>query len=697
MVDYTIFENNRTCLKSRWPSVLRRVEAHPGIPSADLTPFVARFGHYNLRIKRCGLPDGFIYGDEDITAATRQLITGWKLSVNDTLILIGMGLGYLPLATLNAFDEKPTMVIIEPSIEIFINALKLVDLRRLLSYPRLTLIVGAPIDAAGIVDYLEERLPMGVNRLLTHPNYRELFGGAITDLECDLTHRIQTVRDKWQTVKVFGKRMVANTITNLPSILRATPLGRLKNRFARIPVFCVAAGPSLDRDLPYLAQAASRAIIMACDSAVSSLLAFNINPHMVVTADITERNFEKFRHHLNDLRDAVLIFGAEANPDNVRGFLGSRKIAVWAQNKILEPWLSQQLGWEGLLPVMTSVSQTAIGVAMVLGCDPIILTGMDLSLAEGRSHAKDVRKRYQPDQKKIVPLPGTRGGRVVSLPQLVADKIQIEAMISGTRARFINTCLSGALIRGTEARSMADVAAGELKRRYPVARLLNETDWSAAVSLGGAVELLEKMAAQLRRLRPACREGIQIASVKPAVRLSETNRKTLERAVGRLNQYLESFHKVHQKSLAALEDARLDSVEAIADLKNRAEGIDDSGKLVEKIAYQISAVQKYLCSLDQAAEFVLSHLDPLTSFLKDVVRIESQIQREPGNRSLYLQLVRLNARHKELYESEKHYLAGLQVDGEPLENLTEFLDLCVAFGQAPLAERLQLSVSEGAS
>ena len=185
--------------------------------------------------------------------------------------------------------------------------------------------------------------------------------------------------------------------------------------------------------------------------------------------------------------------------------------------------------------------------------------------------------------------------------------------------------------------------------------------------------------------------------MKPAVRLSETNRKTLERAVGRLNQYLESFHKVHQKSLAALEDARLDSVEAIADLKNRAEGIDDSGKLVEKIAYQISAVQKYLCSLDQAAEFVLSHLDPLTSFLKDVVRIESQIQREPGNRSLYLQLVRLNARHKELYESEKHYLAGLQVDGEPLENLTEFLDLCVAFGQAPLAERLQLSVSEGAS
>jgi hypothetical protein len=50
-------------------------------------------------------------------------------------------------------------------------------------------------------------------------------------------------------------------------------------------------------------------------------------------------NIEKLKPHFEELNEAVLIYSIESNPDNVRLFLGQKRVAVSAYSKLLLSWI----------------------------------------------------------------------------------------------------------------------------------------------------------------------------------------------------------------------------------------------------------------------------------------------------------------------------------------------------------------------
>jgi hypothetical protein len=70
---------------------------------------------------------------------------------------------------------------------------------------------------------------------------------------------------------------------------------------------------------------------------VNALLKADIRPHLVVTVDIFETNIDKLKPHFEELSETILIYSIESNPDNVRLFLGQKRVAVSAYNKLLIP------------------------------------------------------------------------------------------------------------------------------------------------------------------------------------------------------------------------------------------------------------------------------------------------------------------------------------------------------------------------
>ena len=306
-----------------------------------------------------------LYRDEDPIVSVKKIIYDWHFDPYDMLFVIGMGLGYLPLEAIKKGIGNPRMVIIERSEEIFRHALENTDLEPLLKNDRVDLFIGDDVPIANIVERYQEMIPIGKNQIIVHPNYEKVFGKTIVPIKQELTEQIRAVRDNWFTTKKYGQQMFTNAVSNLSSLFAGTPMKNLRGKFEGIPAVCVAGGPSLDNAIPNLKKLQKHVLFIACDSAVNALLKAGIRPHIVVTSDIFETNIEKLKPHVEALRETILIYSIESNPDNVRLYLGQKRVAVSAYNKLLLSWLDPELNLQSQYPAMTSVSHMAIFSAML--------------------------------------------------------------------------------------------------------------------------------------------------------------------------------------------------------------------------------------------------------------------------------------------------------------------------------------------
>jgi hypothetical protein len=162
---------------------------------------------------------------------------------------------------------------------------------------------------------------------------------------------------------------------------------------------------------------------------VNALLKADIRPHIVVTVDIFETNIEKLKPHFEELNEAILIYSIESNPDNVRLFLGQKRVAVSAYSKLLLSWIDPVFNLQSQFPAMSSVSHMAIFSAMALGANPIIMVGMDLSYSKGKSHSFDSAFFHSIEHEKLVSTNGNKGFQVSSSPQFISDKLLIEKIV----------------------------------------------------------------------------------------------------------------------------------------------------------------------------------------------------------------------------------------------------------------------------
>ena len=136
-----------------------------------------------------------------------------------------------------------------------------------------------------------------------------------------------------------------NTLTNLPSIVAEGDAGRLSGVLRGLPAVIVAAGPSLDRNLPALRLLNGRAVLVAVDTAVRPLLAAGIEPHIVVSVDPSDINAQ----HLTGLPQTrfALVGEGSLHPTVFPEFTG-RLFTFRVSDHHPWPWLRQHgsdRGW----------------------------------------------------------------------------------------------------------------------------------------------------------------------------------------------------------------------------------------------------------------------------------------------------------------------------------------------------------------
>jgi hypothetical protein len=186
--------------------------------------------------------------------------------------------------------------------------------------------------------------------------------------------------------RLFAPRYLTNSLRNLPAMLAGRDVRELSGVAQDRPAVVVGAGPSLDASIADLKRLGSRAVVIATDTALRPLLSAGVVPQFVIALDPSEMN----GRHLLDLpecRGTWLVAESALDPAAVSAFTGR---TFWFRVAPHQPWpWLNDLGVDaGRLDVWGSVLTAGFQLACLAGCDPIVMTGADLSFPGGRPYAR---------------------------------------------------------------------------------------------------------------------------------------------------------------------------------------------------------------------------------------------------------------------------------------------------------------------
>ena len=240
-----------------------------------------------------------------------------------------------------------------------------------------------------------------------------------------------------------------NALINAPLMHNAIKISDFSNALSNKPFLIVAAGPSLNKQLPILAKYQKYFNILAVDTVWPILDKFEIKPDLIFALD----SRSKPSWPRNCVADET-CFSID---------VGCAPKLVWShdQNHLFSSTseqirsLLEHLGAEvDVLASGGSVATSAFNLARHLGGNPIILIGQDLALTGGKDHADGYLHVYSDDLLKArsesgFDVDGYYGDRVKTESQLLYYKTWYEEQVKAhPDVMVINSTEGGAKIEG---------------------------------------------------------------------------------------------------------------------------------------------------------------------------------------------------------------------------------------------------------
>ncbi|MCB2184828.1 MAG: DUF115 domain-containing protein [Deltaproteobacteria bacterium] len=274
---------------------------------------------------------------------------------------------------------------------------------------------------------------------------RELVVQAHRRRECDLLTR-RTRRQMWWH----------NLRQNFQHLLKYPDLTLLAGALEGAPAIVVGAGPSLDQTLPELAARAGSHLMLAAASALGPLARHGLRPQVAVAL---EGKDESRQFAGADPGRTVLAAATAGHPYHFTRWPG--QIGLFH----LQPWLSALTGQGSPLANGGHATSAAFALAVLWGCDPIILVGQDLAYTGGRIHASGRPGGEDEDRPELAQVPAIGGG-LVETSAIMAGYLDWYQEAAGylrrkdPSRRIINATAAGARLPGFDHLTLAEALAG---------------------------------------------------------------------------------------------------------------------------------------------------------------------------------------------------------------------------------------------
>jgi len=468
------------------------------------------------------------------------------LKAHAMFVVLGVGAGHHVAALARRVAGRALIVVYEPDPSLLRAALERIDHTDWLAAKNVMLFTGEA-DLSAITGRLESHVghvSQGV-QMLKHPPTRQLAGDAVAAFAEAVTQFVAYARTNVATTLVNAAVTCRNLAHNLGHYAAGASINALKGAAAGHPAVCVAAGPSLARNVGHLAQPGvrDRLVIIAAQTALKPLLQRGVRPHFVTALDYHEIS-RRFYDGLPALDDVTLIAEPKANKAILDHYPGPVRVC---RSPFLDTLLSPVGPAVDGIPAGATVAHLSFYFAQYLGCDPILLLGQDLGFSDGLYYCPGTAihevwasemnpfntlemmewKRVARHKAMLRKFEDVHGRPIYSDEQMVTYLRQFERDFATAPQRVM-----------TLADALAEFATRPLPALPTPSRLLDEQ------RLATAVDHLAGRAGQIRELADAARKTLPI--------LREMIDR--QRDHGRMNLLFKRL-ATHQRKVAELSDA----------------------------------------------------------------------------------------------------------------------------------------------
>ena len=389
---------------------------------------------------------------EDLEMLAREL----PAQREDVIFLLGFPPARLLSEILRGLGPGRRLAIVEPRPSALRSELEKEDLAEFLNHPQLRLFAGTGETALlrWVSGVLQEAESLSVGVLACPWVLRE---------QSDVCNRLVKIMDGAFQERAEGlalqmrhhRTLDANALRNV--FVPAHGVKDLENACKGIPVVVVAGGPSLDEALSDLPWARKRAIIICVSRSLSAFA----EADFVVAVDPFEASRAVFQG-VDIPKETALVFGPDCHPDVVAEYPNAR-VTFDQTGHPIQSWGRRFLPAKGEFAPGLSVIHAAYDFAVLLGCEPIVLVGADLSFPTDRFHARagadlgpDHVKRIL-ESGRSVWVPSVTGGSVRTLPSFVAFRAVLQTRIAEAGRPTWNTSPVGAEILGAPYRRLSEL------------------------------------------------------------------------------------------------------------------------------------------------------------------------------------------------------------------------------------------------
>ncbi|MBN1501408.1 MAG: motility associated factor glycosyltransferase family protein [Spirochaetes bacterium] len=292
-------------------------------------------------------------------------------------VILGLGLGHH--LALKKFKADNQFIIIDILDNIEKETLKIYPQ---LIKPNIHIFSGSEKKVLQNAETILKNINVKKLHIIEHTASIRAFPAEYEKLKSGVSDIINSIAGNISTKNAFSGIYMRNILRRFSDLKNNYAVNSLKNIFPGIPALIISSAPSLDENIALIKKNMNRAVLICVDSALPALTANNIIPDFVVSIDpqpwITE--------HLKDYSSDFLLIESISSYNTALKQPKFISLNTHPLSQVIDHFYPDKTG--SIDSGTGTVAGDAVKSAVLMGCNPVILTGMDFSFPDYNIYAR---------------------------------------------------------------------------------------------------------------------------------------------------------------------------------------------------------------------------------------------------------------------------------------------------------------------